>query len=89
MNYDEKYYSANPQDGDQPAVWMLERYWQRNLGKGTVFEFCCGVGYFARRLSRHAKQINDARTLVQLTLTRPLFRQGNGENMVFTLEKRS
>lgn len=55
MSYNENYYRANSQDGDRPALWMYERFWQRYLGKGPVLEFGCGVGQFARRLSRHAK----------------------------------
>ena len=53
MTYDESYYRANSQAGDRPALWMYERLWQRYLGKGPVLEFGCGVGQFARRLSRH------------------------------------
>lgn len=52
MKYDENYYRINSQDGDRPALWMYERLWQKYLGKGPVLEFGCGVGYFARRLSR-------------------------------------
>lgn len=55
MNYDEDYYRANSQDGDRPALWMYERLWQNYLNKGPVLEFGCGVGHFARRLSRHTK----------------------------------
>lgn len=55
MNYEEKYYSKNLHDGDRPALWGCERFVQRYLDKDHVSEFCCGVGYFARRLSRHAK----------------------------------
>lgn len=55
MNYNENYYRANSQDGDRPALWMYERLWQRYLGKGPVLEFGCGVGQFARRLSRRTK----------------------------------
>ena len=54
MQYNEKYYRANAQDGNRPALWMYERFWQRYLGKGPILEFGCGVGHFARRLSRHA-----------------------------------
>jgi len=54
VQYNEKYYRANAQDGNRPALWMYERFWQRYLGKGPILEFGCGVGHFARRLSRHA-----------------------------------
>ncbi len=55
MIYNEDYYHSNSQDDDRPALWMYERIWQRYLGKGPVLEFGCGVGQFARRLSRHAQ----------------------------------
>lgn len=53
MEYDKKYYKANAQDADRPALWMYERIWQRYLGTGPVLEFGCGVGFFARRLAKH------------------------------------
>lgn len=55
MEYDENYYRLNAQSGDRPALQMYERFWRRYLGQGAVLEFGCGVGYFARRLSRHAE----------------------------------
>jgi SAM-dependent methyltransferase len=55
MNYDKNYYHANAQDSDRPALWMYERLWRRYLGNGPVLEFGCGVGCFARRLSRHTE----------------------------------
>lgn len=55
MEYNQHYYKANAQDGDRPALWMYERIWLRYIGRGPVLEFGCGVGQFARRLSKHAK----------------------------------
>lgn len=55
MSYDANYYQTNAQDGDRPALLMYERFWRRYLGKGPVLEFGCGLGYFARRLARHAE----------------------------------
>lgn len=69
MSYAENYYQTNGQDGDRPALLMYERFWQRYLGKGPVLEFGCGLGYFAKRLARHAKVIGletNARALQQL-----------------------
>jgi SAM-dependent methyltransferase len=53
MSYNKDYYEGNSQDSDRPALWMYERFWRRYLGKGPVLEFGCGVGFFARRLSRN------------------------------------
>jgi len=55
MKYDERYYDANAQDRDRPALWFYERIWRHYCRKGPVLEFGCGVGYLARRLSRHAE----------------------------------
>lgn len=55
MNYDSQYYQSNAQDKDRPALFMYQRLWKRYLGKGPVLEFGCGVGHFARRLSRYAE----------------------------------
>lgn len=53
MQYDEKYYIANTQDRDRPALWFYERIWRRycDVSAGPVLDFGCGVGYLARRLS--------------------------------------
>lgn len=55
MQYDEKYYGANAQDKDRPALWFYERIWRRYCGTGPVLEFGCGVGYLAKRLCRHTE----------------------------------
>lgn len=57
MNYDKSYYECNAQNKDRPALWFYERIWRRYCKKGTVLEFGCGVGFMARRLSRHAEVI--------------------------------
>ncbi|WP_081811179.1 class I SAM-dependent methyltransferase [Hyphomonas beringensis] len=54
--YNAAYYADNGQSGDRPALWMYERFWKRYCDKrGPVLEFGGGVGWFARRLTRHAK----------------------------------
>lgn len=53
MDFDENYYAGNAQDKDRPAMWFYERIWRRYCNKGPVLEFGCGVGFLARRLSRH------------------------------------
>jgi SAM-dependent methyltransferase len=55
MRYNKEYYSNNSQDGDRPALIMYEKLWRKYSGVGPVLEFGCGVGHFAKRLSKHAK----------------------------------
>ncbi|MGE4687636.1 class I SAM-dependent methyltransferase [Yersinia enterocolitica] len=52
MEYNKDYYASNAQDIDRPALGFYTRIWQRYCQKGPVLEFGCGVGYFARRLSK-------------------------------------
>lgn len=71
MEYDSNYYSGNEQDRDRPALWLYERLWKRLIGSGPVLEFGGGVGFFAKRLCRHADvyvvEVNDfARNKIRL-----------------------
>jgi SAM-dependent methyltransferase len=62
-SYNKSYYQSNHQDRDRPALIMYHRLWRRYCCQGPVLDFGCGVGYFARRLQKHAAvyglEIND------------------------------
>lgn len=50
--FDQKYYGANRQDRDRPALIFYQRLARKFFCPGPVLDFGCGCGYFLRRLSR-------------------------------------
>lgn len=52
-SYQERYYQANGQAGDRPALLFFERLARRYFRPGQVVDFGCGAGFLLRRLARH------------------------------------
>lgn len=55
--FTEKYYDANGQAADRPALVLYERLAKRYFPRGTVLDFGCGTGPMLRRLSRYFEVI--------------------------------
>lgn len=49
--YDARYYAANRQAGDRPALRWYARLVRRYCGPGPYLDFGCGTGHLLRRLS--------------------------------------
>lgn len=51
-DYDQRYYEANGQIGDRPALTWYARLARRYLGTGKALDVGCGTGHLLKRLAR-------------------------------------